>query len=42
MLSVIEKNINSLIEVRGMTEPLLIIRQLREVADEIEKVLGGG
>jgi len=28
--------------VRGMTEPLLIIRQLREVADEIEKVLGGG
>ena len=42
MLSVIEKNINSLIDVRGMTEPLLIIRQLREVADEIEKVLGGG
>ena len=40
-LSAIEVIVAPMIDVKGMTDPLLIVKQLRDYADAIEKTLGG-
>jgi hypothetical protein len=41
ILNPLETAIETMIDVRGMTDPMLIIQQLRDFADGIEKTIGG-
>ena len=40
-LSALEVVVAPMIDVKGMTDPILIVKQLRDYADAIEKTLGG-
>ncbi len=42
LLDPIAYTLAKLVDIKGMTDPVLIIRQLREYADELERTLGGG
>ena len=42
LLGPVANAVQSMIQVKGMTDPVLIIKQLREYADELERTMGGG
>ena len=42
LLGPVTNAVQSMIQVKGMTDPVLIIKQLREYADELERTMGGG
>ncbi len=42
LLDPIAYTLAKLVDIKGMTDPILIIRQLREYADELERTMGGG
>jgi len=42
MLSMVQKILEPLIDIVGMTDPAIIVRELRQFTDKIDKTLGGG
>ena len=42
LLGPVTNALNAMIVIKGMTDPVLIIKQMREYADELERAMGGG
>lgn len=42
LLGPVTNVLNTMIDIKGMTDPVLIIKQLREYTDNLERTMGGG